>query len=98
MTDKRGKIIRWRVEMRRERGAKQRLFLQSRWVYLAGKGAGERVLDTPGRDIEAAMATTILCAARPSEVKRKALGILGGRRLLDAVARGLYMMEIMRIA
>jgi hypothetical protein len=79
-------------------GSKAKIVSASRWVYLAGKGAGERVPDTPGRDIEAAMATTILCAARPSEVKRKAFGILGGRRLLDAVARGLYMMEIMRIA
>jgi hypothetical protein len=71
MTDKREEVIRWRVEMRRERGAKQRLFLQVDGVYLAGKGAGERVPETPGRDIEAAMVTTILCAARSSEGKKE---------------------------
>lgn len=41
---------------------------------------------------------TILCAARPSEEKGKALGILGGRALLDPVARRLYTMEVMSTA
>ena len=39
----------WRCD---ESGGKARLFLQVDGVYLADKEAGERVLETPGRDIE----------------------------------------------
>jgi hypothetical protein len=53
MTDKGEEMIRWCVEMRRERG-QSKIVSASRWVYLAGKGAGERVPETPGRDIEEA--------------------------------------------